>query len=308
MSEEPKHSLWKAALGVAVCALLWGSAFPTIKTIYGNWAAQGLEVSSFTRWWAAGIRFSLAGAVLLILAKSPWSQLKQTPLRYILAMVLCQTFLQYVLFYTAILFGSGSLCSLMTASGSFWWLLLAPFFGKATWGGWKVWGIIIIGAMGVGLAVYSPEDSSRNAILAVGLMLAANLCGSLAVLIFGKVKLTMSTRSATGYSLFIGGLGLCALGSPAAGDTPVLFDTQVTVITIYLAFVSATSFTIWNELSTRYSVSLLATYRFLIPISGVILSVIFIPQDQLSLWIVIGTALVATAMLLATRLNSKLKE
>ncbi len=282
---------------VALCALLWGSAFPCIKTVYNLWG----EVDFFTRWWLAGIRFTLAGALLLLFAHQPMAQLRATPIRYTVGIVLCQCFFQYIFFYLALLYGSGSLCALMTATGSFLWLLLAPLFNRGSWGGWKVWGILTLGSIGVGLAVYAPSDTSVNAPLCILLMLLANLCGTLAILLFGKIRPTMTAKASSGFGLFIGGLGLCLLGSPALPDTPQLFTPPVIGITVYLALVSAISFTVWNDLSTRYPISLLATYRFIIPIAGVILSVLFIPEDHFSLWILLGTIIVALAMYLASK-------
>jgi len=313
MSSTQTPPLWKALVGVCICAVLWGSAFPAIKSIYAEWSHIGIEITPSCRFWLAGIRFSIAGGFLLALSKltqksktastSLWQQIKNTPKAPLIFMALCQTFLQYTLFYTALVYGSGSLNSLMTASGSFWWLILAPLFGKAVWGGWKVWAILFLGAIAVGTAVYAPQDSSTNAALSIAIMLCANLCGTLAVLFFGKIKPTMYTPTATGISLFMGGLGLCLIGTPVFKQTAQLFTPHVITMTLYLALVSATAFTIWNELSTRYPVSLLATYRFLIPISGVLLSINFIPEEQLNLMTLIGTSIVAIAMTLATKLN-----
>lgn len=300
-----QESTWKAFFGVLLCAVLWGSAFPSIKSVYAIWEAKGIDVSVWTRWWFAGVRFALAGLILLMLAKNPWAQLRKTSLPLLISMSLCQTFFQYLLFYTALAFASGSLCSLMTASGSFWWLLLAPLFGKAVWGGWKVWGILLIGAIGVGFAVYSPSDVSVRPMVGIGIMLLANLGGALAVLIFGKVKGTMGSRAATGFSLFLGGLGLCICGSSAITETRVLFSKEVICITLYLSCVSAVAFSLWNELTTRYSVSLLATYRFTIPIMGVTLSVLILEKEHFTSSILTGAGMVALAMYFAQRMNSR---
>ena len=293
---------WKAVLGVGLCSVLWGSAFPAIKYVYALWGEQGVDISLWTRWWFAGVRFVLAGGALLLLSRNVMAQYRATSKRYLIAMMLCQTVSQYIFFYWALIYGSGSLCALLTATGSFWWILLAPFFGAASWGGWRVWGVLLLGAVGVALAVYSPSDPSRSAPLGIGLMLCATLSGSLAVLLFGKVKPTMNAMPATGVSLFIGGLCLCGVGAPAIGDSAVLFTSPVMGCTVYLAMVSATAFTIWNELSTRYPIALLATYRFMIPIVGLGLSVLFIPEESLTMLVVFGACTVALAMALANRL------
>ncbi len=63
---------------VLLCALLWGSAFPAIKAIYAEWAAQGVEPDMPNRLVLAGVRFMLGGAVLLLLAKHPLKEWKET--------------------------------------------------------------------------------------------------------------------------------------------------------------------------------------------------------------------------------------
>jgi len=300
------YPVWQAFVGVLICAVLWGSAFPSIKSVYAIWAEDGVEVSGWTRWWFAGVRFVIAGGALLLIAREPWKGLKRTPVRLVVTMAACQTFFQYILFYMALAFASGSLCSLMTASGSFWWLLLAPLFGRAVWGGWRVWAILLVGACGVALAVYSPGDVSESPLLGVGIMLLANFGAAIAILVFGQVKETMGAKAATGFSLFFGGLGLCALGAKGAVQSGEMFSPIVMGITVYLAFVSAAAFTLWNELSTRFPVSLLATYRFMIPIFGVSLSVLILDGESFNGWILGGAGLVVLAMVLAQRLNAGL--
>jgi len=130
------------------------------------------------------------------------------------------------------------------------------------------------------------------------------LGAAIAVLVFGKVKETMGAKAGTGFSLLLGGLGLCVLGASAAGQSGEIFSAKVIGINLYLSFVSAASFTLWNELSTRFPVSLLATYRFMIPIFGVSLSVLILEEESFNAWIVGGAGLVVVAMVLAQRLNA----
>ena len=112
---------------VLLCALLWGSAFPGIKGIYADWAANGIDATFAHRMLIAGIRFAVAGCVLLLTAKRPLKDWQQTPKRSLLGFVLLQTSVQYLLFYTALAVSSATLGSILTATGSLWWVMLTDF-------------------------------------------------------------------------------------------------------------------------------------------------------------------------------------
>ena len=300
---------WQAVAGVAVCALLWGSAFPGIKTAYAAWESGGLGKTVWRLWWFAGLRMALAGAALFFLAKDPAGDLRRVfsggwaRIRWLALLVLCQTFFQYVLFYPALDQGSGTLTALLTSTGSFWWLLLAPLFGRARWGGWKAWAVLALGAAGVSMAVYAPGPAARNPGLATALMLASNLSGAVAVLAFGRVREWMGAQAATGCSLFGGGVMLALLGSPASGTTGEMLGGGVLWITLWLAFVSAAAVSLWNELTTRYPVALLATFRFLIPVCGVLEAALFLEGERVGAGVLAGGTLVLVAMTLAQRLT-----
>jgi drug/metabolite transporter (DMT)-like permease len=95
-------SPFKALFYSFICALLFGSAFPAIKTVFGHWESRGLEIGLFSIWLFAGIRFMIAGIGLLCAAKQPFIELKNTPWRLLLLFTLGQTLLQYLFFYLAV--------------------------------------------------------------------------------------------------------------------------------------------------------------------------------------------------------------
>ena len=84
------------------------------------------------------------------------------------------------------------------------------------------------------------------------------------LIVFQGLNSSMSAINATGLSLFIGGLGLTALGSPSLPELTRIFSAPVVFATLWLAFVSAAAFSLWNHLSTLYPVTLLSSYRFLV--------------------------------------------
>ena len=95
-----------------------------------------------------------------------------------------------------------------------------------------------------------------------------------------------------------------ALGLPAIGETAAFTDVRVAGTTLYLAFVSAAAFTLWNGLTRRYPVNILAGYRFLIPLCGVVQSALFISGESPGAGIYIGGSIVIAGIFLISRLRS----
>ncbi|MFC5050602.1 DMT family transporter [Rubritalea spongiae] len=295
-----QRSPYLVFLPVLLCTLLWGSAFPCIKLVYQHWADLGLEIGLFDRWLFAGMRFVIAGAVLLLLARQPRDEWRETPKKYILLLSMGQTLFQYVFFYLGLSLASGSLAALMASTGSFWWMLLAPIMLGAAWPQWRQWAGLIVGALGVTLAVYAPGSGAGNPMLGALCVMLATFFGSVGVVIFSKIKPTMGARAATGFSLFLGGVGLCLLGLPAWSKAAVLFDSYVMMLTAWLVVVSATAFAVWNHISTLYPVHLLASCRFLIPVFGVLLSLSFLEGESAGWGLVLGGVLVIGSAIFAT--------
>lgn len=115
------------------CALLWGSAFPVIKHVYGYWAEHGIERSLSMIFLFAGVRFTIAGGGLLLFGKGLREEFRATSWKALLGFALAQTFVQYLFFYQAIAISSASLAALLVATGSFWWMLLSPILRRSPW-------------------------------------------------------------------------------------------------------------------------------------------------------------------------------
>lgn len=286
---------------VLVCALLWGSAFPGIKAIFAEWERLGVEPDFSNRLLLAGVRFVIGGAVLLLLAKKPIQQLKRTPVLPLLGFAAAQTGIQYALFYTALAVSSAVLGGLLVASGSFWWLLLAPLILKTPWPSKVQWSLIAVGAAGVLLAVYKPGAGSGQPVLGAVLFCASTLSGTFGVIILQRVLKTMGARAATGYGLLIGGIMLTLAGAGAWVDISQLFSLKVILITAYLAMVSAVGFGLWNHLTSLFPVNLLAGYRFLVPVCAVVESSLFVTGESPGLGIWIGGLLVIFAVVFLQR-------
>ena len=298
-----RSSRYFVFLPVLLCALLWGSAFPSIKSVYQHWELVGVQATLSDRWFFAGIRFTVGGLGLLLLAKSPWREWKQTPFKHMAWLSLGQTFFQYLLFYFGLSISTGSLGALMASTGSFWWMILAPLILGVAWPSLRQWCVIMMGALGIGVAVYSPGATAGESWLGALCIILSTMFGALGMVMFTKVKPTMGARASTGFSLLLGGLGLMLVAYASWGRLGILFDAYVIGWTAWLAVVSAVGFAIWNHLTTLYPVPLLASCRFIIPISGMVQSLVFLDGESMGWGLGIGAALVVGSIVSATWLS-----
>lgn len=293
---------FKVLPGALLCALLWGSAFPCLKAVYGIWEEQGFEPGLGDYWWFAGVRFTIAGVALLIVAKNPWREIRRSPKTRLLTMSLTQTFGQYLLFYYAIAVASGSLTGLLVSSGSFWWVILAPLLSHAPKPSRGQWMALLLGGVGITMAVAQPGAGAGQPLLGAMLMIGATGMGALGIIEFGKLGSGIGARAATGVSLAVGGVLLLLAGVGSFARIEVLLgDATILLITLWLSFVSAFAFALWNHLSTKFPVPLLAGYRFLIPLCGMAESLIFIKGESAGWGLIAGACLVVVSLIMMQR-------
>lgn len=287
---------------VLICSILWGSAFPAIKHVYDIWAMDSMA----TRLLFAGVRFVIAGFLVLLLIRrpGPWERIRRADWRLLLGFSLFQTVGQYLFFYLALSISSGILGSLLVSAGSFWWVLLAPVLLRTPPPTHRHYAILTMCALGIAIAVYAPGAGAGNPLLGGFLFLASSLSGTLGVITLQPLSKSIDVTTATGFSLFSGGIILCLLGLPAIDEIGAFADYRVAGTTLYLALVSATSFTLWNRLTRLYPVNILAGYRFLIPLSGVLQSAFFISAETPGVGIYLGGSIVILGIYLLSRLST----
>lgn len=293
------HRWYKVLPAALLCAVLWGSAFPCLKTVYRIWEEQGIRAELSDYWWFAGVRFTVAGMALLLIARNPWREIQHSPKFRLLSMSLTQTFGQYLLFYYAIAVASGSLTGLLASSGSFWWVILAPLLSKAPNPSRGQWVALLLGGIGISLAVAKPGLGAGQPVLGAILMIGATGLGAIGIIEFGKLGKGIGARAATGLSLALGGVLLLIVGVESFWRmTELMASPTVIIITCWLSFVSAAAFALWNHLSTKFPVPLLAGYRFLIPLCGMTESLIFLKGETAGWGLIIGACLVVVSLVL----------
>ena len=288
---------WRLPCLVLLCALLWGSAFPGIKYVYAQWETNTLSL----RLIFAGIRFTIAGCLILPFCKQPMEELREAPFPLLFGFALAQTYGQYFFFYTGLAVSSGVLGALLVGTGSFWWMILAPRLLGSPSPTLKHWGVIAVSSLGIALAVYAPGVGSGSPVIGAACFLAATFVGALGAICVIPLAKTTNIATATAFSLTAGGVLLTLSGIMALDDLVQHLNIRLVMVTLYLAFVSAAAFSLWNWLVQIYSVNTLAGYRFLIPLCGVIESTILIESEVPGPGIFAGGSLIVLSLLWLSR-------
>ncbi|MDD7987450.1 DMT family transporter [Lentisphaera marina] len=283
-----------------LCTMAWGSAFPTIRL-----ARLELPSTSLSHLWAfAGLRFSLAGLIILFIFQKKIQFAKfRAHFPLMLGGIIFQIALHYALFYASFRHAPAYLIAIAASTGTLWWTILAPLVDKKE----KLYAIqillLIFGIMGVALATYKNEFTLQSLIDGElsGLVLTslATLSSTIGLLIIRPLKdRGINPSFYNGSSLFFGGLILCLISLPALCEIILEMNTKLLTLIFYLALVSAFGFNIWFHLITIYQVSRLASYRLLITFFGVTESLLLIPDEQPGPYLIPGGLIIFTVIFL----------
>ncbi|WP_058912541.1 DMT family transporter [Entomohabitans teleogrylli] len=265
-----------------LCCLLWGSAYPGIKGGYEIFHIAAHDIPSKVVF--AGWRFLFAGLVLLVLAVLQGKAIgRLRPVQYgqLMALGLFQTTVQYVFFYIGLAFTTGVKGSIMNATGTFFSVLLAHFIyqnDKLSYH--KALGCIV-GFSGVMVVNFNSQlmDFSFNW-LGDGFVVLAAFVLSAATLYGKRISQTIDPTVMTGYQLGFGGLVLTVGGYAAGGDLTIHGWESVAILG-YLVLLSSVAFALWSILLKYNRVGMIAPFNFLIPVSGAVLSAIFLGENIL---------------------------
>lgn len=267
-------------LSAAFCCLLWGSAYPAIKSGYELFQIAADDIPGKIVF--AGYRFLFAGLLLLLLAMAqhkPIARLSPRQFGQLTLLGLTQTSLQYIFFYIGLAFTTGVKGSIMNATGTFFSVLLAHFIYQNDRLSYNKTLGCILGFAGVmvvnfnsGLLDFSFSLlGDGSVVLAAFILSAASLYGK-------RISQTVDPTVMTGYQLALGGLALI-VGGYLSGGTLTFHSIASVAILGYLTLLSSVAFALWSILLKYNRVGMIAPFNFLIPVSGSVLSAIFLGEN-----------------------------
>ncbi len=298
-------------LPAVFCTILWGTAFPGIKTGYQLFLVGTDDVGSKLLF--AGFRFLLAGLIVLSIRniqnkkKQPMLLRKQDILP-IGILGFFQTFLQYVLLYLGISSVSGTKSSIYTSAAAFAAVIASPLFFHADKLTVKKTLGCILGIAGI-VYMSLPNGGLGNfTLLGDGLVILSNLSGAAGNII--SKKIASSERSASyisGWQLTLGGIALTAAGIIFGGNLPVN-AVYGWLVLFYLAAMAGIAFMIWTDLLSKNPVSRVAVFNLLIPVFGTMWSGIFLKENIFTAGNIIALILVCSGIFLVNFTYAPKKE
>jgi len=284
----------------SLCCLLWGSAYPAIKQGYALFTIASHDVPAQMLF--AGLRFTLAGLILLVAAAMLGWKLLLPVKEWVPVSVLglTQTALQYVFFYIGMAFATGAKSSIMNATGTFFSVILAHFiYRNDRLSNRRIVGCTV-GFAGVAAANYGPSIFQPDFTLAGegSIVLAAFILS--AAMIYGKmISQRVNVIVMTGWQMTIGGLVLCLAGILAGGQLHGFTAASIALLG-YMALLSSLAFGLWSTLLKHNPVGRVAIYNFLVPVFGVLLSAVFLQEAVLAWKNLVALVLVCAGIWLVT--------
>lgn len=272
------HPLVVAALALFCCAL-WGSAFAAVKTGYELFQIPSDNPAGQLLF--AGMRFSLAGVFVLsgtAVARRRLPMPIREDLVPIALLGLSQTALQYAPFYIGLANASGTNSALVQGTSAFVQVVLATLvFRQERLTTRKLIGCLM-GVCGVVLVTLRGGGSMGTwSWMGEGLVFLSVVAGGCAVCLMRRYGTSGDPLLLTGWQFVFGGLVLVALGLALGGRVGTCSPAALGVLA-YLAMLSALAFSIWSLLVKHNPVSRVAVYRPLIPVFGVVFSVLVLGE------------------------------
>ncbi|MFE7062200.1 DMT family transporter [Sutcliffiella sp. NPDC057660] len=305
------EKFFKSKFGVITAALiatfLWGSAFPAIKLSY---TALNIGADDYDKQLLfAGYRFLLAGIMIFLfftLFKQSLKLRKET-LVPLFQLGFVQTFLQYLLFYIGLSYSTGMQGAVIAGTASFFQILFAHFLYADDGLSFRKWMGIALGFSGV-LVVNLPKVGAEFQ-FGIGevLLLIAMMASAYGNIMARERSGKMDVSYLTAYQMLFGSVGLIVAGGWSAGFVPFEFEGFTALLLLYLAFLSAAGFILWNNVMKYNKVGKVSMYLFLVPVFGVILSALFL-DEVMHYTILIGLTLVTVGIIIVNRQKENKKE
>ncbi len=264
----------------ALSCLLWGSAFPAVKTGYQlfNIAAD----DSASQILFAGLRFTIAGVLVIAFAciseKKAVAPKGKRQWGHVAVISLFQTVLQYIAFYIGLARTSGVKSSILVSLGVFFSLIISAVILKMERFTWLkllgtvagFFGVIAVSIDGGGIGGFS--------FFGEGMIVLSTLCSAVSGVLVKRFSAKESPVLLSGWQFFVGGLAMSAFGFAIGGRISFNASAKAVLLLLYLGLLSAVAYTVWSILLKHNPVSRVTVFGFLNPVFGVLLSALILGE------------------------------
>ncbi|WP_423126678.1 DMT family transporter [Gaoshiqia sp. Z1-71] len=288
-------------LAIIAC-LLWSSAFVGVKI--------GLKYHSPFQF--AGLRFIISGLMLIFYFNNSRDYWKEVRLnwRFVMLIAGLQTVIQYMFFYAGISLLPASVSAMIIGSSPLFISMVSHFSSyNDKMDGMKTFSILF-GVAGVAVISFGRSELPSGlqiSLLGVVLLLMNNVTSGVANVLVAKKPDGISPVVLSSSSLLIGGIVLTLISVPIEGYGLKAVSAEYFVALAWLSFLSAAAFGIWFTLLQRpgVKVSGLNSWKFLIPVSGAVLSWLILPDEQPDWVAVSGMLVIASSLFMMNYSNRR---
>jgi drug/metabolite transporter (DMT)-like permease len=226
----------------------------------------------------------------------------------ILLLAFMQTFLQYLMFYTGINMIPGAVGAIVIGSQPFFIALVAHFLMPGDRLTVLKTGIILFGILGVVLVSLGRDPGSVTGNIALAgilLMVAINILSGFTNVLVAREKGMIPPLVISSASMTIGGAALFLVSLPLEGAGSWPRPAPYYLSLAWLSLLSAVAISIWITLLKRpgIKVSDLNLWKFLIPLTGAILSWVLLPGEQPQVLSIAGMVVIAVSLVVLNLVN-----
>ncbi|WP_040212942.1 DMT family transporter [Clostridium polynesiense] len=289
-----------------ISCVLWGSAFPVLKISYAelNFAAGDV----LGRVALGGIRFFLASILLFLFTLFIEKQSLKIGRKNILILAVLgifQTGVMYILFYNGVANTTGMKSSIIAALETFFTILLAHWvYENDKIDKNKAIGIVL-GFTGIVLSNWGQGFSGDFSFWGEGLLMISSVIGAVSSIFVKKLSESIHPFVLTSYQMFFGAILMLIISFGRITREGLSFTPLAGGLLIYSVFLSAISFALWYMLLKYNKAGEISIFRFIIPVSGAVLSALFIPGEKLTFMLIMALLLVSLGIIAVNRQNNK---
>ncbi len=267
---------WVICIGSLFCCVLWGTTAPLIKTCYSLFGLDADNTGSLILF--AGLRFVIAGVLVIAVTSAIRRKFvypKGKNWWRVGVLSVFETIAHYIFYYIGLAYVSGVKSSIMGGTAVFFTIIAACFLFRTEKFTWiKILGCIL-GFGGVVLISIGGEFTFTFTLQGEGFLLFSAIFSALAAAVTRVFAKHEDPAVLYGYQFLVGGIVLVAAGLIAGGTIPVA-DAGAICILVFLAFISASTFTLQGYLLKYCTVSKVAIYKSLDPVFSALFSALIL--------------------------------
>ena len=296
MRKETFSRTWFVILACFAACTLWGSAFPCIKTGYRMFDIGPDDFASQILF--AGIRFFAAGLMVIAYASAFERKIifpSGPAWKKVIVLSFLQTSLQYALFYTGLANTGAVNGSIISGSGGFFTMIVGALFMSSDRMTLRKTLGCILGFGGILIMNITPDFTLEVNPAGDGLLILSSVSSAFSSLMMKIYAKGENPVMLSGYQFAAGGLVLVLTGVCLGGRLDSAGPKGI-ILLLYMAFISSAAYTIWSVLLKYNDISKIAVFKFIIPVMGVILSAVFLPDADIDASCMVALTLVVAGI------------